>query len=144
MRLKRNTGRGLAIGLLLGICIMVIPSCGGKAYFGPSFNGTYTGTSTPSTGSAYPDTIIISPRSLSSILNVQRTFHTGIHYYTFGLNGQTAGYNLLVPDTTIAFSPPPTQYWGKGTLSDSVLTLHDYFVYLGGDTGTSIFVGTRH
>jgi len=136
--------KSITLALCTTILMATISSCGTKDSPVPTFSGTYIGTSTPSTGSAYADTVIITQAGISANATVQRTFSALNHAYTFNLKGTISSANISIADTSIYFSPSPTTYSCNGSLADTVLTLHDSFTYFGGSTGTSTFVGVKH
>jgi hypothetical protein len=126
----------------LTILILAISSCGQKDQPAPDINGIYYGTSTPSNGSAYPDTVNLYKAGVSyTVSTVHRSFHNSVNYYSVYFTGNISGINISVADTTINLGGTSATYSTNGSVSGSTLTLHDKFVYTGGSSGTSTFVG---
>ncbi len=127
-------------GLML--LLLAVNSCAKPDQPAPAINGIYYGTSTPSTGSAYPDTVnIYSAGASVTEYSVHRSFHTTANYYSFYFTGNVSGTNISIADTTINLGGTLANYSTIGSVSGTTLTLHDSFGYTGSGTKTSTFVG---
>ena len=126
----------------LALLLLAVSSCGKQDQPAPAINGIYYGTSTPSTGAAYPDTVNIYQVGASfTQSSVHRSFHTNSNYYSYYFTGNISGINITIADTTINIGGVAPTYSATGSVSGSTLTLHDKFAYPGGSTVTSTFTG---